>query len=553
MYENEKIEKIMSFLKEYTMLHELGQGGFAKVYKVRHDELGYIRAVRVLDKTVTPENEKAYKSFLNECKTLLRLGNGNHPNIVHIYQPRKVYDESIKAHKALVEMDFVDGCDLRKYLETQNYFVPTEEILQLIQDISSALAYCHEDIFKSCMDKDIDKLQDHPQNPLKALHDPSDEKRLIEKYKVLHNDIHDGNVMRREYDGSYILLDFGLAIEGEDTIPSSSKRDNGRREYFAPERYDVEDDKEHKLKLTEQMDIYSFGVLMFQMLAGRHPFTLENPKSLSQQMELKRNHKGEPVPPVFPLRQAAYEAAHPGKTYEKDYPDWLEQVIMKCLEKKPENRFANGKKLFLEVERKLKETNESNHVELQKLKAANEDLTRTLGVISKDNGELKQENRDMSLQIKELLQKVENSKKAGIWKILTGIAAVVAIVMIFAYLGKPTGNFDAAASSYEATITEQKNTIENLQNENATLQNDLKTAQNSNHSTLNAQIFDLKNKNAELESENERLKNQSAKIETVTKDVVKDNPEQVKKIRELEIQVTELEKDRDRWKTRAMQ
>ena len=81
------------------MLEELGQGGFATVYKVRHNELGYIRAIRVLNATITSEQDPTYRKFKEECRLLLRLGNGNHPNIVHIYQPL------LRAQKAIVEME----------------------------------------------------------------------------------------------------------------------------------------------------------------------------------------------------------------------------------------------------------------------------------------------------------------------------------------------------------------------------------------------------------------------------------------------------------------
>ena len=68
----------MSFLEEYTLLDELGKGGFAAVYKVRHNELDYIRAIRVLNATITDESDPIYRKFINECRILLRLGNGNH-------------------------------------------------------------------------------------------------------------------------------------------------------------------------------------------------------------------------------------------------------------------------------------------------------------------------------------------------------------------------------------------------------------------------------------------------------------------------------------------
>ena len=74
----------MAFLKEYTSLGSLGSGGFAEVFKVRHNQLGYVRAIRVLNQIVESEDSQLYNKFIKECKVLLRLGNGNPPNIVHI-------------------------------------------------------------------------------------------------------------------------------------------------------------------------------------------------------------------------------------------------------------------------------------------------------------------------------------------------------------------------------------------------------------------------------------------------------------------------------------
>ena len=108
----------MAFLEDYTLLDELGQGGYATVYKVRHNQLGYIRAIRVLNAIIAHgENDPTYQNFLQECRLLLRLGNGNHPNIVHIYQPL------LKAQRAIVEMDYVDGQNLTNYLKKNSIVI----------------------------------------------------------------------------------------------------------------------------------------------------------------------------------------------------------------------------------------------------------------------------------------------------------------------------------------------------------------------------------------------------------------------------------------------
>ena len=342
----------MAFLEDYTLLDELGQGGYASVYKVRHNKLGYIRALRVLNATIAlGEQDKTYQKFLEECRLLLRLGNGNHSNIVHIYQPL------LKDMKAAVEMDFVDGKDLFHYVKDNNHFVETEDVLKLLSDISSALAYCHEDIYKSCMDRDEDKLKDDPNDGSKVLLDDETKQRLIDKYRVIHNDIHSGNIIRRE-NGDYVLLDFGLAINGNEVI-RSSRRDNGAPEFKAPEKWD-------KNVLTTQSDIYSFGVVLYEFLAGRVPFPLDKKNSASAELKLMKAHQEQIPEPIFELRKAAFEASHPGQEYKKDYPSWLERVIMKCLEKSPSDRFKNGKELHDFVLEHIDDENKAQALAMEK-------------------------------------------------------------------------------------------------------------------------------------------------------------------------------------------
>ena len=324
----------MSFLEEYTLLEELGQGGFATVYKVRHNELGYIRAIRVLNATITSEQDPTYRKFKEECRLLLRLGNGNHPNIVHIYQPL------LRAQKAIVEMDYVDGEDLFHYLERNKNFIPTEDVLRMLREIGSALAYCHYDIYRFSMDREEDDLKDDPNDGSKILLDDKTLRRLVEKYRVIHNDIHSGNIIRRE-DGSYVLLDFGLAIEGGNVVRSSRRQHGGAPEFKSPEKW------EDETVLTTESDIYSFGVVLYELLAGRVPFQFDKKiSSYKAEYQLGEAHKSQQPEPIEPLRRALFEATHPNQSYEKDYPDWLEKLIMKCLAKNPQDRFHSAKELY---------------------------------------------------------------------------------------------------------------------------------------------------------------------------------------------------------------
>ena len=306
--------------EEYLLLKELGVGGFAKVYKAKNLRHGYIRAIRVLNEYVETDQEKIYQNFLRECGILLRLGNGCHPNIVRLYQPCLV------AGRAFVEMDWVDGIDLRKLIEQHGGLVPMEETVRMVREIGSALAYCHHDIYKVCYDKESDNLQDADDGS--ALITSDDERRLIEKYRVIHNDIHTGNIMRRS-DGTYILLDFGLAVDGNSDIVTSSRRRQGAIEFLSAQRMEG-------LDPTPQDDIYAFGCVLYAMLAGKPPFPIKaGGKGISVQEEarLLTAHKSTPPPPIE----------------RSDIPQWLFDITMRCLAKQPSDRYADGHELYLDI------------------------------------------------------------------------------------------------------------------------------------------------------------------------------------------------------------
>jgi len=371
-------------LKEYEKLGIIGRGGFATVWKVRHHQFRNIRAIKELHEPIYDSDPKLFKSFCKESETLLRLGNGGHPNIIKIF--RSILDD----HRAYFEMDFVEGETLYNYLREKK-FIPINEVMKFVSDIGSALAYCHEDIYLFCMDREIDDLPPNPDDASKVLIDDAKRKKLIEKYKVWHNDIQSKNVMRK-INGSYMLFDFGLSVSDEGEITSSKKK-NGIVEYMSPEKLD-------KGIFDARSDVYSFGILMYEILAGRVPFEIEdgkNREAISEQVKILEKHKNAMPPAIEPLRRAAFEAAHQGKTYEKDYPDWLEQMIMKCLEKKPENRYATAKDFFTEFEKNSKASRLEDSEQTKKLKESNEKMIKDLSNLSREKDELNEQIRMWAL------------------------------------------------------------------------------------------------------------------------------------------------------------
>lgn len=264
------------FLDEYQHIRSLGEGSFADVYLVRHHTLGYIRALKVSKDNITDESDKKWHKFMKECRLLLKIGNGGHPNIIKIYQPRLVQN------KAVVEMDYVEGESLQCYIE-KNHFLPFKEVWKFIKDIIGAMAYCHVDVYRYLMNPKEDGLSLDPDDGRKYLISKDKEDELIKRYGVCHNDLHAKNIMRRDLDGSYILLDFGLAIQNKEAVNSSNK-DKGAVEYSAPEKFS-------HLEPTIRSDVYSLGVLLFKVLTGIVPFPLKGntEKSKSEVWEAKRS------------------------------------------------------------------------------------------------------------------------------------------------------------------------------------------------------------------------------------------------------------------------
>ena len=384
-------------LEEYEKIAFKGEGGFTQIFKIRHKKLHHIRAVRELKQFVGSHDDKIYKSFVRECKNLLLIGNGNHPNIIRIYEPQ------LSNNRAFVGMDYVDGYNLREYLEAQNNFIPIDEIIRFVCDISSALAYCHEDVYELCMDKELDKLREDTNDGSKILLSDDEREALIKKYSIVHNDIHDGNVMRKHYSGSYILLDFGLAVSGDEVV-TSSRIEHGRPIYFAPERFRLQDNPDKRP--TTQMDIYSFGILMYQMLAGRVPFMynkddVEHSSDVLEVAQYMRKHEKMKVPDIYPLRKAAYESINQDGEYTKDYPEWLEDTILKCLVKKPEDRFANGKALHIYV---------MEHIEMNK-KKEKEDLENKINILVNKNAQQSEHTTSLINKLKEEKEQLESELK----------------------------------------------------------------------------------------------------------------------------------------------
>lgn len=441
------------FYKKYFKLEHIGRGANAHVYKVKHATLGHIRAIKILNDYIEDENDSSYQSFLKECKTLLKIGNGNHPNIVRIYGP-----DLIENH-AIVEMDYIKGVTLDNYIKEKRFIV-YDEIETFIHDIVGALAYTHRDIYRFLMTPEEDNLDLDPNDGKKYLIPKEKEKELVNKYGIVHNDLHSNNVMRCDYDGRFVLLDFGLSKQNGVYVKSSCKSD-GSPEYKAPEKYDSED-------ITPSSDVYSLGVLLYEVLTGRPPFVLDigidGKPSYAALNKICKQHKEENPPSIYLLRKEAFESVVPGAVYEQDYPKWLEIIIMKCLSKSPKDRYTDARELLDDINRH--KNNDKSQPYRSKDKSQNGD-TETVQPMSQP--------QDNNISTSDISKGNNKGRHKTAWKIIlaTCILAVLALVVLWRFHSEDSAQIlleeiILPSTKYELTVGDTLHIVPQVKPANAT-------------------------------------------------------------------------------------
>ena len=254
-------------LGKYQVIERLGRGGMAEVYKAHHPQLERYAAIKVLHHFLA-EGKDFTARFQREAKAIATL---RHPNIV------QVYDFESQDDLYYMIMEFVDGGTLKDRLLQSAAPLPYAEIVQIVQDTASALGYAH-------------------------------------RQGMLHRDIKPANVLLGK-DGRVVLTDFGIARILSDTQFTATGTLVGTPSYMSPEQG-------MGLHVSAASDIYSLGVILYEMVTGKVPFDSDTP------LAVIHKHINEPLPRPRSLRP--------------DIPPALEAVIQKTLEKDPAQRYASA-------------------------------------------------------------------------------------------------------------------------------------------------------------------------------------------------------------------
>jgi serine/threonine protein kinase len=287
--------KVFTITEDLENMGTLRSDGQGSVYKAKRSS-GMITAVNLLPAPVHTENndDKTLEDFQNEVEKLKKVNEEPNPHVVKILSSGITESGSFP----FIEMEFIDGTDLEELLKPpHSALFSVSEVIKVADQLSNALAHCH-------------------------------------KVGVKHGDLKSKSVKLNARSGNYILLNFGLsAMQNEQR--RSSLEHAGAIEFMAPEQ--------NGGQMLFQTDIYSFGVILFQLLAGEVPFPLSDNEATSRNAVMA-SHVETPVPNLMLIRRSRIPADWPQdkRQSEMQVPEWLLEVIYKCLEKKPENRYQDG-------------------------------------------------------------------------------------------------------------------------------------------------------------------------------------------------------------------
>lgn len=263
------------YASRYRVDGILGRGGMGQVFRI-HDMVNHIDlALKILQPSPDDNSDRAER-FKREIGILSRI---NHPTV-----PR-IFDWGIFEGDLFFVSELVDGHDLRSEIRRRGAW-NAAEASELAATVADALAAAHSS-------------------------------------GVVHRDVKPSNIMIAT-DGSIRLLDFGLArATGIDAKTlTQTGIIVGTPGYMSPEQFDTH-------WVDERSDLYSLGVVLFELLTARLPFVANTPLAVAMM------HKAQPPPSPRSLRH--------------EVPAWIDRIVLKCLEKNPEKRFPSAASLATEL------------------------------------------------------------------------------------------------------------------------------------------------------------------------------------------------------------
>ncbi len=325
----------------YEIKEIIGVGGMANVYKAYDSIDDRAVAVKIL-RDEHMENDELLRRFRNESKAIAVL---SHPNIV------KVYDVSFNEDIQYIVMEHIDGITLKEYIEQQKVLRWKEAVHFTVQ-ILRALQHAH--------DKGI-----------------------------VHRDIKPQNIMLLE-DGTIKVADFGIARFARASQHTVTDKAIGSVHYISPEQAKGE-------TTDEKSDIYSIGVMLYEMTTGSLPFDADSPVSVA-------------------LQQIQSQPKRP-RAINPDIPEGLEDITIRAMQKDPARRYQSAAEMLRDIDEFKRDPSISFEYKYSEPETEN---------ISKEVSNTKKKTKKI---------KDEQVRNAPVVPVLTGITIAFIVVAIVFVIG----------------------------------------------------------------------------------------------------------------------
>ena len=362
---NNMIGKMLD--NRYELLEVIGSGGMAVVYKAKCHRLNRLVAVKVL-KSDLAEDADFRRRFRDESQAVAML---SHPNIV------SVYDVS-RGETEYIVMELIDGITLKQYMEKRGQ-LNWREALHFITQIMKALSHAHS-------------------------------------RGIIHRDIKPQNIMVQP-DGNVKVMDFGIA-RAKNSVNDKTSAVLGTAHYISPEQARGD-------RIDARSDIYSAGVVLYEMLTGRLPFEGDSAVSVAIQ-----HLSSVPLAP---------------RDIDPSIPEPLELICMKAMNSDPNKRYASADAMIEDLEKFRRDPSVDMDYIRQELTAPAADTEPTMplptaqvaSAVKKHTGELRREREEEE-------EPPRRDKKSI--AIIAGIfaAAVLLVVLLFKLI---LGDFGPAGSN----------------------------------------------------------------------------------------------------------
>lgn len=330
----------MMIANRYELITSIGKGGMAQVYKAKDTILNRIVAIKILRQDLSNDAMTLVR-FSREASAASRL---SHPNVVDIYD----VGEFDGMH--YIVMEYVKGRTLKQLINMRGALT-MDEAVHIMKQLTSAIDHAH-------------------------LHN------------IIHRDIKPQNVLVKD-DGTIKITDFGIAVANDNVQLTLNNAVMGSAHYLAPETAQGKDP-------NEQVDIYSLGIVFYELLTGQVPYTGKTPT------EIALKHLRSPMPFVRDLNPLIYQS--------------VENIVLKATAKNPAERYQSAAQMYEDLCTCLDPRNRN----VSRIEFKSQPVTKANA-----------SNNRFEVEYEPIKKPKQNHKKTWISVLLGTVATIVLCVVIF--------------------------------------------------------------------------------------------------------------------------